>query len=287
MTARGHTTVVIATRNRKDCIHATLRRLTPQSFKIAVVDNASEDGTAAMIGKEFPSVHVIRMPVNEGAFARTIGAKQSSTPYIAFCDDDTWWLPGSIERGEEIFDAYPRVGLLNACVTVNGEERCDPACELMAHGLRDDGIPGAPIACFLAGSCMVRREAFLHSGGYERRFVIGAEETLLAIDLQRNGWLMRYVPSMTVRHDPCPMERNPALRRRFVFRNRLWTAWMRLAPADAWRVTADAMLRALRDRTLRRALIDAVRGLPWAIARRRGIDTVLSAQVRAMLSVDP
>jgi GT2 family glycosyltransferase len=227
-------------------------------------------------------VKVVRLERNAGAFARNVGARHASTPYIAFCDDDTWWLPGSIERGADILDAFPRVALLNARVTVNGEDRCDPACERMAEALCDDGVPGVPITFFMAGSCMVRRESFLEAGGYEPRFLIGGEETLLSIDLLQNGWSMRYVPALKVRHDPCPVERNGATRRRLVIRNRLWTAWMRLAPMDALRVTAEVIAQATHDRLFRYALIDAANGFSWAIRHRKSIDRASSAHIRSL-----
>ena len=286
MNTDSRVSIVIATHNRRERLGATLERLTAQRAPIVVVDNASNDGTPAMIGVRFPNVQLVRLSRNAGAFARTIGVERTSTPYIAFADDDTWWLPGSLERGAAIFDQHPRIGLLNARVTVNGDKRRDPACERMEQVPCEDEIPGVPIAFFMAGACMVRRCAFLESGGYEPRFVIGAEETLLAIDLRKKGWLLRYVPSLRVRHDPCPIGRNATLRRRRVIRNRLWTAWMRLTPTDALHITANATVRAVRDSEFRSALIDAVGGLPWALGRRECVDAALSAQVRGLWSSD-
>ncbi|MEV4708894.1 glycosyltransferase [Actinoplanes sp. NPDC049316] len=43
--------------------------------------------------------------------ARTIGVRRLDTPYVAFCDDDTWWEPGSLRVAAELLDAYPRIGV--------------------------------------------------------------------------------------------------------------------------------------------------------------------------------
>ena len=284
MSVASRVSVVIATRNRRERIRATLERLTAQPAHIIVVDNGSDDGTPEMIEACFPNVQLVRLSRNAGASARTIGVSQASTPYIAFSDDDTCWLPGSLERGTAIFEQHPRIGLLNARVTINGDDRCDPTCERMQQTTCDDGMPGVPIAFFMAGACMARRCAFLECGGYEPRFLIGAEETLLAIDMRRSGWGMRYVPSLGVRHDPSPEGRNTVLRRRRVIRNRLWTAWMRLTTADALHITADVTVRAVSDPEFRSALIDAIGGLPWALGRRECVDAALSAQIRGLWS---
>lgn len=288
MNSTAKTTVVIATRNRVERLLQTLSRIEPleEVARVIVADNGSTDGTAATVCRYFPDVDVLRFPANLGAFARTLAARSVTSPYIAFCDDDTWWVPGAICMGTDVLDRHASIGLLNACVKVGPGERIDDACNAMAAANGSDNLPGAPILFFLAGASLMRRKAFVACGGYERRFFIGGEETLLSLDFHRHGWLMRYLPSMTVRHEPSPIERNDSFRRRLVFRNRLWVAWMRYERASAWRTTVEAAHRARTDRQVRGAFFRALAGLPWAILNRRPIDPALQQRVDAIWSFD-
>jgi NAD(P)-dependent dehydrogenase (short-subunit alcohol dehydrogenase family) len=83
---------------------------------------------------------------NLGAAARTVGARRASTPYVAFCDDDSWWAPGALERARGHFARAPAMALLAAGIHVGAEERLDPTCAAMAASpLHDDAdLPGPP-----------------------------------------------------------------------------------------------------------------------------------------------
>lgn len=279
--------VVVATRNRQRRLLRTLERLSAldEVFEIFVADNASTDGTASEVRRSFPHVRLVTLEQNVGAFARTLAARNVRTPYIAFSDDDTWWMPGSIARGVNVLDCHPRIALLNARVTVQSDFRTDEACVSMSNNARADDLPGVPILFFMAGAALVRSSAFIECGGYERRFFIGAEETLLALELHRHGWLARYLDDMHVQHAPSALERDDSRRRRLVLRNRLWVAWMRYTAPSAWRATLQAAACARHDRHARVALVGALAGLPWAMSRRMPVDKELQERIDAIWSV--
>ncbi len=287
MRSDARTSIVIPTRNRRAQLSATLERLVALDdvADLIVVDNASGDGTAAHVRKHFRDVRLIALRRNEGAFARTIGARHVQTPYIAFSDDDTWWLGGSIARGAHVFESHRGIALLNACVTVERNGRIDEACVAMSASAGVDDLPGYPIVFFMAGASMVRTDVFLQCGGYERRFMIGGEETLLALELHRRGWLVRYLPDMHVRHAACSEERDDERRRQLLIRNRLWVAWMRYRGASAWRATLEAARCARRDGAVRAALLPALAGLPWAMSNRHPIDVSLQRRIDEVWSV--
>ncbi|HSL09376.1 MAG TPA: glycosyltransferase, partial [Pseudonocardiaceae bacterium] len=78
----GRITVVIATRNRRDELTHTLRRLAELALPppVVVVDNGSTDGTAQAVRTEFPAVTLLALHGNHGAPARNLGALASRTP---------------------------------------------------------------------------------------------------------------------------------------------------------------------------------------------------------------
>ena len=278
-------TIVIASYDRREILDATLRKLAelPSAPPVVVVDNGSSDGTAAMVRERWPGVQLVALPENRGAAARNEGVRAATTRYVAFCDDDCWWHPGTIARAVALLDAHPEVALLNARVVVY-DRHVDEACALMAASPlpKRSACPGPAIASFLAGASVVRRDAFLSVGGYHARYHIGAEESLLALDLLARGWEMVYVDDLVVHHDPYAAGRVPERRRRLVLRNRLWTAWLRRSARGAWRATLRLLREGTRDPVALAALKDAVTGLPWVLRERRPVDRRVEAQLDAL-----
>jgi GT2 family glycosyltransferase len=141
---------------------------------------------------------------------------------------------------------------------------------------------GVAISFFMAGACIIRREAYLDAGGYHPRYHIGAEESLLSLDLAARGWSMRYCDDIVLYHDPSPINRVPDERRRLTLRNRLWTVWLRHSVAFAIRATRWYLHEARSDPIVRQAFLDAVRGLPWVLRERRPISRTLEKEVEAL-----
>jgi GT2 family glycosyltransferase len=277
-------TVVIATRDRMTELRRTLGRLTalPERPAIIVVDNASRDGTAAAVRREFPHVTVVRNRRNRRAAARNQGARLASTAYVAFSDDDSWWKPGALARACELLSWHPDVGVIAGRVLVGEDARDDPINALLAASpLPADGLPGPRVLGFLGCAIVARRRAFLAAGGYRPLLGIGGEEELLALDLSAAGWAAVYVPDVVARHIPSAVRDVPG-RRATELRNRVLVAWMRRAPGTALRGTAALARRARRDATARRALAGLLVRLPAALAGRRPLPPAVAGQLRTL-----
>src|SRR3954467_3275807 len=178
--------VAIATRERHDDLAGALERLRalPERPPVVVADNGSRDGTPARIRARFPDVEVLELGENRGAGARNAAVEALDTPYVAFCDDDSWWSPGSLARAAGLFDAMPRLGLLAARILVGPDERLDPVCAAMERSpLRGGaGAPGRPVLGFVCCGAVVRRAAYLGVGGFDARYGIGGAGRPPAID---------------------------------------------------------------------------------------------------------
>ncbi|WP_150237943.1 glycosyltransferase family 2 protein [Nocardiopsis quinghaiensis] len=267
-------TVVVATRDRRDELLRTLvhlEKLEPRP-PVVVVDNASTDGTAEAVRSGFPDVLLVREPRNMGCAARNTGVARADTPYVAFCDDDSWWAPGALEAAADTLDTHPRLGLVAASVFVGEEERPDPVNEAMARSpLPGDGLPGPRILGFLACAAVVRREAFKEVGGFDPLLFFAGEEALLAQDLAASGWDLCHLEHVRVHHHPSSMRPPGRWRRTMDERNALLTVWLRRRPGLALARTARLAGRSLRDPVSRGALTGALRLLPGAMARRRPV----------------
>jgi glycosyltransferase involved in cell wall biosynthesis len=253
-------TVVIATRNRARTLRQTLEHLTATGAPIIVVDNASTDDTVA-VARSFPGVLAKPLPRNEGAVARNYGVAAARTPYVAFADDDSWWAPDALPRAAALFDAHPRLGLIAARTLVGPHRRLDPVAVAMAAAPlgQPDDLPGPSVLGFLACGAVVRRDAFLASGGFDPVVFFMGEEARLAYDLYASGWGLAYCDDMVAYHCPGPPSGDDG-KVRLAARNRALTAWMRRPLGVAIRETARL------DRPVRG---EVVRRLPMALARRR------------------
>ena len=89
-------TLMIATHNRVGELRKTLASLRLQrgvDFEIIVVDDASSDGTAEVVGREFPHVTLVRFDVNRGSIAaRNEVLRRASGEIIVGLDDDSRFI---------------------------------------------------------------------------------------------------------------------------------------------------------------------------------------------------
>lgn len=279
--------VVMITHNRCEEVLRSLEHLTrlPERPQIVLVDNGSTDGTAFAVAQQYPQVAVIDAGGNLGAAGRTLGVRHVTTPYVALCDDDTWWEPGDLSYAADLLDIHPRLAVVTARVLVGPEEREDPVCRLLQRSPlpRAPGMPGVALLGFLAGASVVRRSAFLEAGGFEPRLRIGGEEQLLATDLASAGWWLCYVPRLTVHHYPS-QQRDVPTRRWHLIRNALWFAWMRRPLPGALRHTFILMRSAPWDGAMLRGIITALLGLPWVLRQRHVVPPEIERGLRLLES---
>jgi GT2 family glycosyltransferase len=224
-----------------------------------------------------------RASLQTGAAARTLGVRHVDAPYVAFCDDDTWWEPGSLRRAADLFDAHPRLAIVTGRVLVGPENREDPACAVLASSPlpREPGMPGPPLLGFLAGASVVRRSAFLEVGGFEPRFFIGGEEEMLAADLAARDWWLCYVSELVAHHHPSPLRDAPR-RRSTTARNALWFTWLRRPLFVALRKTLQFAWRRPWNRDTWLTLYEGLRGMPWVLRRRRPLPAKVERGLRLL-----
>lgn len=283
--ATSPVTVAIITRNRRAELARTLDRLAalPERPPVIVVDNASTDGTPEEVARDHPGVVLIRARGNLGAVGRNVAVRWADTPYVAFCDDDTWWDPGALPAACAVLAEFPEVATVTGRLLVEPGGREDPICEeLRRSPVRGgEGLPGPLLLGILAGATVVRAGAFRAVGGFSPRLWFGGEEELLALDLAARGWRLLYADDVVVHHE-ASARRSRGARLRAGLRNTLWCAWLRRpagrALAHSARVLAQARPR--RDAVL--AAAAAVRGLPWVLRERRVLPPEVERDLRAV-----
>jgi len=255
-------TVVIITRNRVKELATTLEHIyeMPVKVTVIVVDNHSTDGTLQMVRAQFPQAQLIPLNQNQGALARNIGAERAQTPYIAFCDDDSWWVGDSLVKAVKYFEHYPKVGAITGRILVKKEGKLDPTSAIQSISPLTPRVPmpGPAITTFLGCALIVRRKAYLQAGGYSNLLYFSGEEELLGWDIARKGWGLTYCDDIIGRHFPSKIR---DLNRTFRLgsRNKVIRAWLRRPLKQAIKKTFEPEIQS-------RGIAASLTGWLWGIA---------------------
>ena len=151
--------IVIVSYNTRDLLRDCLRSVGPGgaacALDIWVVDNASRDGSAAMVRAEFPHAHVIDSPRNGGyAYANNLALREIlrtegtglrtesmltpaqssilspqsySSDYVLLLNPDTVVPPGALDALVSFLEAHPAVGACGPKLLL-GDGSLDLAC---------------------------------------------------------------------------------------------------------------------------------------------------------------
>lgn len=289
MLSGSRTSFVIASRNRSEELAAVLQLLLDTTRSpIVLVDNASEDDSVAVAARiaagSGQRLSVIEQSDNLGAVGRNVGVAHCATPYVAFCDDDSWWEPDAPAVAEEVFDAHPSVAVLAGRTLVWPDLREDPiVADLAGSPLgRDPALPGPSILGFQACSAIVRRLAFQAVGGFSPILHFRGEEQLLALDLAGNGWDLCFCDRLTAYHRPSARREPSTTERARVLRNTVLTAWLRRPLRRCIRSSADLARAAIRDRAHATALGEALRAVPEVVSARHRLPAAVERAVRTL-----
>jgi glycosyltransferase involved in cell wall biosynthesis len=112
-------TVLLAVRNGEPYLREAVESVLAQSFgdlELLVVDDASDDGTAAFLaGLSDDRVHVLTNVRNLGQVASlNLGLEHARGVYVARLDHDDVCLPTRLERQVAILDAEPEVAVVGS-----------------------------------------------------------------------------------------------------------------------------------------------------------------------------
>jgi GT2 family glycosyltransferase len=245
--------------NRADSLGEVLDRLLDLAIDQAVVaDNASEDGTPEVVacrieqwaaaGRELV---LLRFDENIGVAARNRAIERATGEYLLFIDDDSYPLPGSLERMADAMAMSPRTAIVGAFVVeIDGQKQVvnDTAPGsfdwMLRAGAKGEPPPdGFPTYFFPEGASLARRAAIEAVGGYYEPFFFTIEGFELCSRLFAGGWDVRYLPTAPFHHmKPAKPHAAVADMLRLGARNQIWYFWMRFPAAlAARRIVAYAL----------------------------------------------
>jgi GT2 family glycosyltransferase len=220
--------VCIANWNCQDMLRDCLRSLAPRrqgvSLEVIVVDNASTDGAAAMVAREYPEVVLVQNEANAGfARASNQAARLARGRYLFFLNNDTVVPPGALRRLYRFARAHPRAGLVGPLLRdgqgrVQASVRRWPSVAALANRLmllrwtglfrsayrryrgRDgDTWTTRQVDVLLGAALLMPRAVYRQVGGWDEGFAFGGEDIDLCARVGARFEVV-YHPAVEVTH---------------------------------------------------------------------------------------
>jgi N-acetylglucosaminyl-diphospho-decaprenol L-rhamnosyltransferase len=221
--------VVVVSWNTRELLRECLASLGPDTAaglcETVVVDNGSEDGSAAMVAAEFPQVTLLEPGTNLGfGAAVNLGARhgEASQPWVVAANADVAVEPGAIAATVVRAESDPRAGAVAprliapdgstqhsvhrfpdvglSLAVISGIVRIPAVGErLLIEGYWDPERP-REVPWAHGAFVLFRREVFDAIGGFDERQWMYAEDVDVAWRLREAGWAFAYEPRARVRH---------------------------------------------------------------------------------------
>jgi hypothetical protein len=210
------------------------------SCQVCVVDNCSQDDSAAMVRQEFPQAQLIASPVNRGyAYANNLGLRAfgfaqdasdegASSPvprYALLLNADTLLPPSALQDMLHFMEEHPEAGAAGPRL-VREDGSLDLACRrgfptAKAFFYRMMGLsklfPRSPrfgrynltyldpdelteVDSVVGAFMLVRAEAIQQVGLLDEDFFLYGEDLDWAYRIRKAGWKIYYNPQVTVLH---------------------------------------------------------------------------------------
>ncbi len=208
--------------------------------KVVVVDNASDDDSAAMVRAEFPQAELIASPINGGyPYGNNIGlrrlgfdggdelhAAEAALPrHALLLNPDTVVPPTALRDMVHFLDEHPIYGAAGPkLVLADGSldlacRRSFPSPSVAAYRMLGlarrfpksrrfarynltymDPDEGTEVDSVVGAFMMVRREAVEKVGLLDEKFFMYGEDLDWAYRIHQAGWKIYYNPQVVVRH---------------------------------------------------------------------------------------
>lgn len=219
--------IIIVTYNSAGHIEGCLESLTRDApavdHEVAVIDNASTDGTPDLIRSRWPAARVVAAGGNVGfARANNIGFRQTFGELVLLLNPDTVVHPGAIDTLVGVLDARPDAAIvgprlvdargrtelsfgammsplaeLRQKLLVKGHERRLPAL----GGLVERMTRRAQEVDWVSGACLLTRRADAETVGLmDERFFMYTEDVDFCAAVRARGRKILFTPEAEITH---------------------------------------------------------------------------------------
>jgi len=209
----------------RGCLRSLLEEGQGVSLEVIVVDNASGDGAADMVAREFPQVRLIRNSGNAGfARANNQAAQIAQGRFLFFLNNDTVVPARTLIQLVEYLETHSEAVMVGPCMRdghgkVQISYRLRPTIATFLHrtlllrwtGLfrrhyqayRRDVLAEAraarPVDVLMGAALLVRRSEFICMGAWDEDFAFGGEDLELCHRARQLGEVV-YLPGVEITH---------------------------------------------------------------------------------------
>jgi GT2 family glycosyltransferase len=209
----------------RECLQTLERETSGVTYEAIVVDNASADGSADMVEKEFPRVKLVRRAVNLGfAAANNRGFALARGRYVSQLNSDAFVNPGALELAVKHMDAKPRVGLsggrlvgrdgawqpsarqfpspLNEALNLTGLAAKYSGSRLFGRADKTwaDPLESGPADWVPGAFTLIRRDVLEQIGHLDERFFLYFDDVDLCRRVKALGYAVWYFADVVVTH---------------------------------------------------------------------------------------
>ncbi len=302
--------VVIANYNGKSYLEQALLALREQTFRdleVIVVDNASADGSPQLVASAFPKVSLLTLSENSGfARANNIGIERARGEFIALLNNDAVPAPSWLEELVAAARRHPEAGFFASQVELYyqpglldsaGDELSTAGTVFRRGHLQPVDSYTQEEYVFGAQACaaLYRRELIERVGLLDEDFFCVYEDADLSCRAQLAGYKCLYAPRAKVRHRGGSTIGR--FSRTYVYQSHRNVEYLlvkdlptpillRVLPAHALYNLMAFVFFASQGQgpAFIQAKWDALRALPRLRAKRRPIQSHLSASTQDILS---
>jgi hypothetical protein len=207
----------------RECLQSLHEHAPAGGLRVTVVDNASGDGTADVVRREFPDVELIALNENVGfSAANNLVLRETTANYVLVLNPDTRICEGTLDTLLRLMDGDARIGIVG-CRLVQEDGTFDHAARrsfptpasALGHFLRVGRSERAPaaLAAYRApdvgegpvdavnGAFMLMRRAMLDEIGlFDEGYWMYMEDLDLCYRAAQAGWITWYEPSVEAVH---------------------------------------------------------------------------------------
>jgi len=230
MTAdRSDLSIIIVSFNTHDllreCLTGVLAEAASLHCEVLVVDNASGDGSAAMVQSEFPEVRLLESRVNLGfGAANNLAFEAARGRFFVLLNSDAFLAPGALRLAVQHMENTPGCALGGGRL-VGRDGEAQPSARAF-HSLLGDGIVLTGLAAKFPRSrffgkfdrtwadqdricevdwvpgafCIIRPEVLREIGTFDPAFFLYYEEVDLCLRFKQAGYRICYWPDVIVTH---------------------------------------------------------------------------------------
>ncbi len=204
----------------RDCLESIYKTVRDVTFEIILVDNASQDGSVAMVGEAFPGVDIIENSENRGfSAANNQALKVMRGCYALLINTDTVLTEGAVHELFAFMENHDGAAMAGGQLLNEDGSRQNSIANfptifslLMNAPLFESLFPKrypskryehkAPLAvASVIGACMlVRKKALDEVGMLDEGYFFFFEETDWAFRMYQAGWKVYHIPSARIYH---------------------------------------------------------------------------------------